>query len=375
MTTWSAPPSGRGFYVLDDYAPLRAMAAAVRAGESTLFPLRDAWWYVPSVPAQAPGRPTQGSTAFAADNPPFGAVLTYYLAEDLKTAKEERQAGEKEARESGADVPFPGFDTLRIEELEEDPAVFVVIRDADSAPVRRVAGSPKKGVHRVAWDLRGPAPNPITFREPGFTPPWVRPPQGPLTAPGEYTAQLVAVTRDGARNLGEPQRFAVKPVPNLPEGTDPVAVAAFQQETAGLLRAIHGAAAEAGRVRERIRHLRAALNETPQADEALFGRMDTILRTLSDLEVRLNGDPARQSRNHPAAPSIRGRAGGIASGHWDTRQTPTETQRESLRIAAGEFEGLRGELRSLVDEDLAGLEADLEAAGAPWTPGRKIPGR
>ena len=182
------------------------------------------------------------------------------------------------------------------------------------------------------------------------------------------------MTRDGARNLGEPQRFRVKPVPNLPEGTDPAAVAAFQQETASLLRGVHGAAAEAGRVRERIRHLRAALKETPQADEALFGRMDAVLRTLSDLEVRLNGDPARGSRNHPAAPSIRERAGGIAGGHWDTRQTPTETQRESLRIAAGEFEGLRGELRSLVDEDLAGLEADLEAAGAPWTPGRKIPG-
>ena len=102
--------------------------------------------------------------------------------------------------------------------------------------------------------------------------------------------------------------------------------------------------------------------------------MDTILRTLSDLEVRLNGDPARQSRNHPAAPSIRGWVGGIASGHWETRQTPTATQRASLRIAAGEFEGLLGELRPLIDEDLAGLEADLEAAGAPWTPGRKIPG-
>ena len=70
---------GRGFYILDDYAPLRGLAAAVGAGESTLFPARDAWWYIPSVPAQAPGRPTQGSTAYVADNPPFGAVLTYFL--------------------------------------------------------------------------------------------------------------------------------------------------------------------------------------------------------------------------------------------------------------------------------------------------------
>jgi len=366
---------GRGFYVLDDYSSLRTMAAAVRSGDSVLFPLRDAWWYVPSVPAQAPGRPTQGSTAFVADNPPFGAVFTYYLAEDLKTAQQERRDTEKGTREEGGDIAFPGFDTLRIEELEADPAVFVVIRDANGEPVRRIAGPAKKGVQRVAWDLRGPAPNPVNLTTPGFSPPWVRPPQGPLTAPGEYQAQLVAVTRDGARSLGEPQRFEVRPVPNLPEGVDPAAVAAFQQETAALLRQIHGAAAEASRIRERLRHLRAALNETPRADEALFGRMDTILRTLSDLEVRLNGDPARQSRNHPAAPSIRGRVGGVASGHWETRQTPTATQRESLRIAAGEFETLRGELRTLVDEDLAQLEADLEAAGAPWTPGRKIPGR
>ena len=366
---------GRGFYVLDDYAALRDLAAAVRAGEPALFPLRDAWWYVPSVPAQAPGRPTQGSTAFVADNPPFGAVFTYYLTEDLKTAREERRTGEREARERGDDIPFPGFDTLRIEQLEEEPTVFVVIRDSDGAPVRRVAGPATKGVHRVAWDLRGPPPDPVDLSVPGFAPPWVRPPQGPLAAPGEYEAQLLAVTRGDVRSLGEAQRFRVKPAPNLPEGVDPAAVAAFQQETAELLRRTHGAAAEARRVRERLRHLRAALRETPGADEALFGRMDTVLETLSDLEVRLQGDPARQSRNHPAAPSIRGRAAQVAGGHWDTRQTPTATQRESLRIAAAEFAGLVGELRTLVDEDLARLEADLEAAGAPWTPGRRIPGR
>jgi hypothetical protein len=29
-----------------------------------------------------------------------------------------------------------------------------------------------------------------------------------------------------------------------------------------------------------------------------------------------------------------------------------------------------GKLRTLVDTDLAKLEKDMEAAGAPWTPGR-----
>ncbi len=362
---------GRGFYVLDDYGPLREMAAAVESGEPTLFPVRDAWWYVPSVPAQAPGRPTQGSTAYVAENPPFGAVVTYRLPEDLKTARETRRAREKEAREAGEDVPFPGFDALRIEGLEAAPSVLVEIRDSGGTVVRRVAGGAKKGVHRVSWDLRGPPPNPVNLTTPGFSPPWVRPPRGPLVAPGEYEARLVAVGGDGVQGLGEPQRFMVKPVPTLPEGTDPAAVAAFQQETAALLREAHGAAAEARRVRERLRHLRAALVETPSADPALFARMDSILGNLSEIEVRLNGDPARQSRNHPAEPSVRDRAGQVAGGHWDTRLMPTTTQRESLRVAAADFAGIEADLGELID-GLAELEADLAAAGAPWTPGRRI---
>ena len=69
---------GRGFYILDDYTPLRTMARDGLASEGALFPVRDAWWYVPSVPMQAPGKPTLGSTDYTAPNPPFGATFTYY---------------------------------------------------------------------------------------------------------------------------------------------------------------------------------------------------------------------------------------------------------------------------------------------------------
>jgi hypothetical protein len=31
------------------------------------------------------------------------------------------------------------------------------------------------------------------------------------------------------------------------------------------------------------------------------------------------------------------------------------------------------EIRQLVEEDLTALEAKLDAAGAPWTPGRRVP--
>ncbi|MFT7055618.1 MAG: photosystem II stability/assembly factor-like uncharacterized protein, partial [Roseivirga sp.] len=44
---------GRGIYVLDDYTPLRSMNKVLAAKANALFPVRDAWWYMPNVPMQA----------------------------------------------------------------------------------------------------------------------------------------------------------------------------------------------------------------------------------------------------------------------------------------------------------------------------------
>ncbi len=52
---------------------------------------------------------------------------------------------------------------------------------------------------------------------------------------------------------------------------------------------------------------------------------------------------------------------------------PTATMRRDLEIAARGFEAIRRELTTLMERDLGRLDADLEAAGAPYTPGRRIP--
>jgi hypothetical protein len=51
---------------------------------------------------------------------------------------------------------------------------------------------------------------------------------------------------------------------------------------------------------------------------------------------------------------------------------PTATQRRNVEIAQADFAILRQELVTLIEQDLARLEAELEAAGAPWTPGRRL---
>ena len=53
-----------------------------------------------------------------------------------------------------------------------------------------------------------------------------------------------------------------------------------------------------------------------------------------------------------------------------TTSAPTQTHREALAIAERDFAGVRTRLREAVDVDLAAIEKQLDALGAPWTPGR-----
>jgi len=71
-------------------------------------------------------------------------------------------------------------------------------------------------------------------------------------------------------------------------------------------------------------------------------------------------------------PTVYQRLRRIVDGHWYTTSAPTETQRRSLEIAEGQMDELAAELRELVDVDLRQLEEDIEAAGAPYTPGRSV---
>ncbi|MDE2870067.1 MAG: glycosyl hydrolase, partial [Gemmatimonadota bacterium] len=339
---------------------------------AVLFPVRDAWWYVPNAPMQAPGQPTLGTTAFTAPNPDFGATFTYWLADPPATMREERREAEKAAAGRGEDIAFPGYESLAAEALENGPRVAMLVRDEDGEPVRRVMGPATRGLHRVTWDLRRPAPDPVDLTPPGFSPPWAGPPRGPLAPPGRYTVEMALVTEAGVETLGTPRSFTVKPVLNRPPGTDHTAAMEFAQETAELQRRAHGAAAEIGRARDRLRHMRAALDATPRAGAELYRRLEEIEGRLAGIAADLRGDPAPGRLNQPSAPSIMGRIGQVAWGHWGTRQEPTGTQRASLAIAWEGFDEVVAALRSLLRDDLAALERDMEAAGAPWTPGRGV---
>ena len=75
---------GRGFYILDDYSPLRTANQIIAKKEAHIFPIKDAWMYVESMPLGIRGKGFLGSSYYTAPNPEFGATLTYYLKNDYK---------------------------------------------------------------------------------------------------------------------------------------------------------------------------------------------------------------------------------------------------------------------------------------------------
>lgn len=363
---------GRGFYVLDDYTPLRTLATDGVPEKGALYPVRDAWWYVPYRPMQAVGQPTLGTTSYKAPNPPHGAVFTYYLAEKPLGARDARLKDEKALREKGENIPFPGWDRLHAETKDQGPQVVFQIRDAGGNAVRRLTGSAEAGLHRLNWDMRRSPPDPIQLNKPAFVNPWMPPPMGALVSPGDYTVEMMIVSADGVESIGAPQSFTLKPVPAMPADADHGAATAFQAEAADFLREVMGAGEALGSAQDRLNHLRAALLQAPTAEAALFSRVDALLATAIDLHTQLRNDEVRQKYSEPAALSIFGRAFRAFWGLRGSTQPPTQTHRDVLASAQADFDALRPPLQTLIESDLPQLEADIAAAGAPYTPSRRI---
>ncbi len=365
---------GRGFWVLDDISPLRSVTADMLNQKAALFPARDALLYIPSLPLGGFGASSQGANFYHADNPPYGATFTYYLKEKLKTKKEQRQEKEKEAEKNKQAFDYPSNDQLRAEAEAEPPQLFLTIFDDANAAVRRIPVGNSAGIGRATWDLRLPAHD-LPEEGPGF---FDDPeeaaffgPLGPLAMPGKYSAILYQKQDGQITQLAGPQpvELTVEGVSTMkPE--DRKALAEFQRKLVRLNRAVAGAVNMANEVRDRLKAIRKALNETPGAYPSLITRADQIDRANTDLLRTLRGDVVLRRRDIPTLPGIADRLNVVMDNERLSTSPPSQTDVQNYNIAGEDFTKALATLKQLVEGDLAGLERDMEAAGAPWTPGR-----
>lgn len=101
------------------------------------------------------------------------------------------------------------MEELRQEDLEEEPRLFLVVRDPSGQLVRRVEAPRGAGLHRIAWDLRWPSAEPTALGQAAALLPWETAPRGPLAVPGTYSASLESLIAGQTGTLTEAVDFEV----------------------------------------------------------------------------------------------------------------------------------------------------------------------
>lgn len=140
---------GRGIWVVDDLSPLRALDATKLAAKAVLLPGQPVQQRI-----QGNGGWSDGNDVYSGDNPPNGAVITYY----------------QKARHV--------IGRMKLEVL-----------DAEGKVIEELPASKRKGLNRVVWSMRTKPPvvPPAASLAGNST-------QGQRILPGNYTVRL---TKDG----------------------------------------------------------------------------------------------------------------------------------------------------------------------------------
>ena len=361
---------GRGFYVLDDYTPLRSITKETLEKEAVIFPIKDAWMYVESFPLGIRGKGFLGESYFTTPNPKPGAVFTYYLKEDIKTIKEKRKEAEAEKIKNNQPPYYPSIDSLRLEDEQTAPHLLFTIADDAGNVVRRIKTSSSKGMKRITWDFRYAPFSPVSLNTPDEDNPFGSNETGYFALPGNYKVSISKYEDGVYTQLTQPQTFTCKALNAASlAAPDKMALDNFSKK-AGELRRITSATDEyKNELYNKLTYINAAILQTPKLAVDISKTAEALKQRLNKANTLLNGDGTLAGREFETKPSINGRVANIVFSLWNTTSSPTQTMMDSYNAAAQEFTPLYNEIK-LIGDEIKKLEDILNKSSAPYTPGR-----
>jgi len=357
---------GRGFYILDDYSPLRLLKKENLDQHGYLFPVKDALMYLPGDIKYG-----LGSTVYVAKNPDFGAIITYYIKEVPKTKKETRKEKEKDLFKKGEPIPQPSEDDLRAEKNELDPFLTFTITDERDNPVRIIRKSMSKGIGRVNWDLRYQSVRPVdadkfdAVADNG---------SGILAMPGNYKVSMTMTAGGETKLLAGPVQFMARVISNTSfPPADRQAVVEFNRKVAELTRIVQGTENYAETLYRRVTSLLQAMNSTPKASPELLSTARNLQLQLDNILNRTfnhRTNKPSEEENPPSPVTLNQRLGKLSGMSWSSTGDPTKTQMDAYSILMDEFPPVYDQVKLIGETDVPKLEKALESLGAPVTPGR-----
>jgi photosystem II stability/assembly factor-like uncharacterized protein len=350
---------GRGFYVLDNYTPLRTLSKENLSQKAHLFPVKDALLYIQADPLGLEGTGFQGHNMWAAQNPSFGATFTLHIKDVPSTLVSTRQQKEKELEKEKKDVSYPSFETLRAEALDEAAKLIWIISDAQGTEIRRLTSSPQKGIVRQQWDLRKATTNPVGG--------WGR---GPLVVPGTYQLKVLMLHNGQTEELVANTTFVVKGLNNQTLlAKDQTELNAFRAEVAELNRQVSGAEKRFEELNEELSIVEKAVLNYPNTDLELLKEVRALKVLKAELRLQLSGDELRTKHEFEAAPSFTSRLGMLEYQLAENTTGVSKNHRANYAMVVQEYATFKTNLKAYQERVIA-LHSALEKAQIPYTKSR-----
>jgi len=330
---------GRGFWILDDMAPLREAAASL-ANTVHLFK---------PAPSYRVQRDTYPDTPLPPDepvapNPLDGAMMDYYLPGSASSvALEVLDAHGKVVRKyTNTDKP-----EISEQDLQKQLIPLYWVR----AP-RHL--STDAGMHRWVWDLHYATPTATRHEYPISAIPHDTPryPLGPNALPGSYTVRL---TVDGKSSTAP---LTIKMDPRVK-----ISAAALQKKfraeihLAELMTGTSEAVLQAGSIHAQLEKLKPESNEAKSSIADFQKKLTSLLGT--------PGGFLAPPSNEVTLSRINGEVGTLYQAIWQPDAEPTSSQMEAVERTEHESSEILSRWRDLKNTDLPALNRLLHEAQAP----------
>ena len=319
---------GRSVWILDDATPIQQLSPEILSSDLHMFSVRPALRY-----AARFTRYGIGNKVFAGPNPPYGALISYYL----KNKPDEK-------------IP------VRIRILSPDGRLIRELKEIPREP----------GVNRVAWDLRYEAPRlrrPPREEEIEFG----GGPRGPQVLPGSYTARLMV----GDRALEKPVEVRLDPTLAVPPGD-----LEAQLEIGLKLRDMISAVTDGLRALDSVKEQLQQLEKTVK--DRLPGEGSDLTKTMGEHRKQIDALASRIARPlgvpmYRASPRLAERSSTLFSGVDGVNAAPTPYQKEYFGEIQAEFRENMAAVNAWITTAVPQLNEALRKGNAPLVaPGKPV---
>ena len=349
---------GRGFYILDNYSPIREASKEIFEKDAHIFNIKDALMYIED---RSKGRNSLGKTYYRADNPEFGVTVTYYIKDNFESLKSKRL---KEEKDNKGNYTYPTFTQLEKEDIEKSPYLLFTFKDMNGNIVRRIKNSISKGINRFTWDMRYADTAPLTnnSRSEKYS--------GIPILPGDYTVELQKVHNGEITELVSPVKFTAKTLDNrsLP-ATNPNELVEMQKEAFEIRRVLIGADKYLEEASNQLNLLSNTIINYSDSDLNNLKEINTLEDKIYEIKKTLNGNSSLQKRATAYVAGLNERLGNLLYSFWYSSSAPTNTQLETIKLIKEEFRKVESEML-VIDNSIQKITNELQSKNSPWLPGR-----